>query len=95
MSSGARNCPFLMLTTRPGRGGGDEQIRLTREERGDLKNVGHCCGRLSLRRFVDVGQDRNTGRFPGTAREHPQSLAEAGSAKRRARTCGSPCRTTP
>ena len=40
MSSGARNWPFLTLTTRAGARGGDEQVGLARQERRNLQDVG-------------------------------------------------------
>ena len=48
-----------MLTARPVRGRGDEQIGLPAEERRDLQDVGDLGGGGGLRRLVDVGQDRH------------------------------------
>ena len=57
MSSGARNWPFLMLTTRPVLRRGDEQDRSGGEERRNLQHVGDRRPPVPrLRRLVNVGR---------------------------------------
>ena len=43
---------------------GHQQIRLARQERRNLQDVGDRGGRRRLRRLVDVGEDRQPGRAP-------------------------------
>ncbi len=73
MSAGARNWPFLMLTTRPGPRRRHDQVGLAREEGGNLEDVGHLGGARRVRRLVDVGEDRHAGRGPHV-REDPHAL---------------------
>ncbi len=84
MSSGARNWPFLMLTTRPGRGRGDQQVGLAAQERGNLQDVGDVRGGRRLGRLVDVGQDRHR-RARLDRRQNAQPLGQTGAAERAAR----------
>jgi hypothetical protein len=55
MSQGARNWPFLTLTTRPFRRG-DEEIGLAAEEGGDLQDVDRLGRPARIARLVHVGE---------------------------------------
>ena len=94
MSCGREELSLLDVDDPPGARRGDEQIRLARQERRDLQDVGDLGRRRRLRGLVDVGQDRHAGRL-ADAREHAQPFVEARAAKRARPTSGSPCRTTP
>ena len=47
---------FFYVHRLAGSTGGLEEIRLPAEERGDLQDVHHLCGRRALGRLVDVGE---------------------------------------
>ena len=58
----------------------DQQVGLAREQRRDLQDIDDFRGRRGLRRFMDVGQDRQPGRVLD-ASEDAQAFVETGSAK--------------
>ena len=73
-----------------GAAGGQQQVRLAAEERGDLQDVRHLGRRFGLRRLVDVGED---GKALGLhAGQDAQAFAQARTAISAARWCGWPCR---
>ena len=61
-----------------------EQVRLPREERRNLQDVGDLGDRRRVRGLVDVGQDRDAGAL-AHAREDAQALVEARAAERSSR----------
>ena len=58
-----------------------EQVRLTRQERGNLQHVGDLGDRRGVRGLVDVGQDGDAGAL-AHAREDAQAFFEARAAER-------------
>ena len=85
MSQGARNCPFLTLTARPVRAGGDQQVGLAAQEGGDLQHVDRLRGERALRGLVHVG---STGR-PSVSRISAKIGSAASSPMPRALVAGS------
>ncbi len=59
MSAGCHELAFLDVDCATGTSRGDKQIGLAAEERGDLEDIDDLGGDFSLRRFVNVGQDRD------------------------------------
>ena len=76
MSSGARNWPFLRLTTRPVRAAATIEIGLPREKRRNLQDVGDFGGRARLPGLVNVRQDGHADFVaePGRAPRGPSSM---------------------
>ena len=62
---------------------GDQEIGLTRQKRGNLKDVGHGRGSRGMRWFMNVGQDRQA-RSVADLGQHLHSGVEARTAERRA-----------
>ena len=61
MSQGARNWPFLTLTTPAGLGGRDQQVGLAAQERRNLQHVDDLGHGRALARFMHVGQHGQAG----------------------------------
>ena len=93
MSSGARNWPFLMLTTLPVRAAATIRSVWRDRNAGNLQDVGDLRRPGRLPGLVDVGQDRHADLAPH-ARERGQPGLEPGP-RNDCPTCDSPCRTTP
>ena len=85
MSAGARNCPFLMLTTRPVRAAATSRSVCRREKRRDLQNVGDFGDGAGLGRLVDVGEDRHAGCVLDAPRGSRRPSREPRAAKRSSR----------
>ena len=60
MSHGARNWPFLTLTTRPVLAGGDQQIGLAAKKGRNLQNIDHFGEARALIRLMHVGEHGDT-----------------------------------
>src|SRR5438876_11985862 len=54
---------LLHIDDTAGLAGGEEQIRLSRQKRGDLQHVASFRDRRGLGSFVDVGEDRKSTRL--------------------------------
>ena len=91
---GREELSLLDVDDPPGARRGDDQIGLPREKRRNLEDVGDLGGGRGMRRLVDVGEDRRRRAFSLT-RPRTRSPSSSPGRETTARTCGSPCRTTP
>ena len=84
MSSGARNCPFLMLTTLPVRAAATSRSVWRDRNAGICRTSATSAAAAGLRGLVDVGEDRQAG-----AR---LDVGERAQARRRGPGRGTTCR---
>ena len=92
MSHGARNCPFLTLTTRPVFAAATNRSVCRQRNAGICKISTAAATRGALLRLVHVGEHRHARVF----RAAPQRSTAPCRGRARARSwrwCGSPCRT--
>ena len=83
MSQGARNWPFLTLTTRPVCGSGDQKVGLPAQEGRDLQHVDDLGDRRALRGLVHVGEHRHAERLADLGEDRQRRLqADAARARR-------------
>ncbi len=80
MSHGETNWPFLTFTARPDFRGGDQQIGLAAEKRGNLQHVGDFGYTLNIDGFMNIGKHRNVNCVSYLAQD-TQSFADPETAK--------------